>query len=131
MRANRYLHIAVKQLIAETREPKGGVLMKNIKVFVVVLYVLCLAMVQSSCTATAQETMPQMSPEQMSPEEMKPYMEAMFKTFFEILASPEMAESMAKFYRNFYKALIKTGFTEDEALQIVISQGSVLGGGQQ
>jgi hypothetical protein len=115
-----------KQQIAGTNEHERGVLMKNINIIVVVLVVLCLVVVQSSCAATAQEQQPP-----MSPEEMKPHVEAMFKVVIEVYSSPDMAKSQVTFYRNFYKALIETGFTEEEALQIVIPQGSILGAGQQ
>lgn len=37
------------------------------------------------------------------------------------LAKPETAEKMARYVKNFQNALIKEGFTKEEALKIVIS----------
>ena len=37
------------------------------------------------------------------------------------LAKPETAEKMARYVKNFQNALIKEGFTKEEALRIVIS----------
>ena len=39
------------------------------------------------------------------------------------LAKTENAERLADFTRNYYNALIKRGFTKDEALQIVMATG--------
>ena len=52
-------------------------------------------------------------------------MEGMAKT----LAKPELAENYATFTRHYYEALIARGFTEEQALKIVISDGfPTLGG---
>ena len=37
------------------------------------------------------------------------------------LAAPESAEKLATFTRNYYEALIRKGFTKDEALRIVVA----------
>ena len=39
------------------------------------------------------------------------------------LAEPETAQSLARFTRNYYTALVAQGFTEDQALRIVASVG--------
>jgi len=39
------------------------------------------------------------------------------------LAKPENAELAAKFTKNYYDALVKLGFTPEQALQIVIAAG--------
>lgn len=66
---------------------------------------------------------------QMSPSQMKEYMETMFKSMLQAFSSPEMAQAQAKYYRNLYDALVKNGFSKEEALQIVVSQGSPLRSG--
>lgn len=54
-------------------------------------------------------------------------MEGMAKT----MAKPELAENYATFTRNYYDALITRGFTEEQALKIVTSDGlPTLGGGK-
>ncbi len=50
-------------------------------------------------------------------EELKKQM----KAIFELLGDPEVAKSMAKFYRNFYDALLHEGFNEEQAIKIVCS----------
>jgi hypothetical protein len=41
----------------------------------------------------------------------------------ELLAQPETAHKLAAFSHNYYQALVKAGFTEDQALQIVVRAG--------
>ncbi len=50
-------------------------------------------------------------------------MEGMMKGLFTALAKPEMANNLATFTKNYFDALIKRGFTRDEALRIVVSVG--------
>lgn len=58
---------------------------------------------------------------------MATMVEAMSKTF----AKQEIADNFALFTRNYYIALVKDGFTEEEALKIVISGGLPSMGGKQ
>jgi hypothetical protein len=59
--------------------------------------------------------------------EMGPMYETMTKGMIEgtlkALGDPENVERMAVFMRRYYLALIKQGFTKDEALQIVAGAG--------
>lgn len=58
---------------------------------------------------------------------MTTMVEAMSQTF----AKKEIADNFAAFTRNYYLALVKNGFTEEEALKIVISSGLPSMGGKQ
>jgi hypothetical protein len=49
--------------------------------------------------------------------------EASLTSTFAALSKPEAAERLAAFTRNYYNALLKKGFTKDEALRIVTSAG--------
>ena len=40
-----------------------------------------------------------------------------------VMAKPEFANNMATFMRNYYLALKKAGFTEEEAMKIVVASG--------
>ena len=40
-----------------------------------------------------------------------------------VLVEPETAQSLARFTRNYYTALVAQGFTEEQAIQIVSSVG--------
>jgi len=40
-----------------------------------------------------------------------------------VMARPENADRLATFTRNYYDALIRKGFTREQALQIVIATG--------
>lgn len=58
-------------------------------------------------------------------------MEQMMEALIEVLERPETAERLATFARNYYEALIDKGFTEDQALRLVIAIGfpALSGGG--
>ena len=79
----------------------------------------------------AQERRPQPSPEEirqqmevafgaMAPM-MGKMMEAMIEAQLAVISKPESAEKMAQYVKNFYEALIKHGFSKEEALKIVTS----------
>jgi hypothetical protein len=50
-------------------------------------------------------------------------MKIMMKVQFEVLADPSTAEQLAIYTRNYYEALIKKGFTKEEALKIAMNMG--------
>ena len=50
-------------------------------------------------------------------------MEAMMEGMLRVMAKPENIDRLATFTRNYYEALIRKGFTKDEALQIVVAAG--------
>jgi len=50
-------------------------------------------------------------------------MEAMMEGMLKVMEKPENAERLATFTRNYYDALIRKGFTKEQALQIVIASG--------
>ena len=58
-------------------------------------------------------------------------MEQMMDALIEVLERPETAERLATFARNYYDALIGKGFTEEQALRLVIAIGfpALSGGG--
>ena len=47
------------------------------------------------------------------------------------MARPEVAANFAAFARNYYQALVKQGFTEEQAMKIVTSAGIPSVGGKQ
>jgi hypothetical protein len=54
--------------------------------------------------------------------------EATMAATLQALSKPEAAEQLATFSRNYYNALLKKGFTKDQALSIVMSVRMPLGG---
>lgn len=58
-------------------------------------------------------------------------MEQMMDALIRVLEQPETAERLATFARNYYDALIDKGFTEDQAMRLVIAIGfpALSGGG--
>lgn len=58
---------------------------------------------------------------QMDPEQLRSTMEIMFGVMLDVMTSPDMAEAMARFYKNLYDALIAQGFTEEQAMEITTS----------
>jgi len=67
--------------------------------------------------AIKQQTMQMMLP--MFGEMMKATMEAQL----EVLANPATTEKLASYAKNYYEALIKKGFSKDDALRIVMAIG--------
>jgi hypothetical protein len=58
-------------------------------------------------------------------------MEQMMDALIRVLEQPETADRLATFARNYYDALVEKGFTEDQALRLVIAIGfpALSGGG--
>jgi hypothetical protein len=79
----------------------------------------------------AQEKRPQLSPEEMRQQMevafgamvpmMGKMMEAMIEAQLTVISKPDSAEKMAQYVKNFYEALIKNGFSKEEAFKIVTS----------
>ncbi len=61
--------------------------------------------------------------QQMMGPMMGEMMASMLRGITKTMAEPQIAENMAVFARNYYKALIDKGFTEEQALKIVTSTG--------
>ena len=84
---------------------------------------------QPSPTATRRDTSAAAQMQQMMGvfNQMGPMYETMMKSMIEgtlkAIAEPENVERMATFTRRYYEALIKQGFTKEEALQIVAGVG--------
>ncbi len=64
--------------------------------------------------------------QQMPTEQMMGTMKILMKGMLEVYSSPDVTNAMASFCKNLYDALVKRGFTKEEALQIVVAQGNVL-----
>ena len=58
-----------------------------------------------------------------SPDQMTAYMGHMFDGLLDYLAKPETAEKAAKMTKNCVDALVKEGFSREEALRIVTAPG--------
>ena len=57
-------------------------------------------------------------------------MTGMMEAMMTVLEQPETAERLATFARNYYDALIRRGFSEEQALRLVVAIGfPALGGG--
>jgi hypothetical protein len=57
-------------------------------------------------------------------------MQSMMTGILEVLSQPESAEHLATFTRNYYEALMRRGFTSEEALRLTAAVGfPTLGGG--
>ena len=89
-----------------------------------------------ACSVAAQQPTPdsaqrraQQAAEMMGPmmQQMAPMMQQMAVLTMEgtlaALAKPENAEHLADFTKHYYDALLKRGFTKEQALQIVMAVG--------
>lgn len=81
-------------------------------------------------------------PRPPTPEEMQKNMQAMapmmgqmmtlmLENMAKKLSEPQIAEYYAAFMRNYYRALVKQGFTEEQALKIVSATGIPTSGPQR
>ena len=95
--------------------------------------VLPILLLTSFYVSTANAQQPQVSPDQME-QMMQRQMQMMGPMFgemtrimmqaqFEVLAKPETAEKLAAYTRNYYNALVKQGFSKQEALEIAMNIG--------
>jgi len=93
--------------------------------------VVCALLFVLVSVTNAQEKRPQPSPEEvrqqmevafgaMAPM-MGKMMEAMIEAQLAVVSKPDSAEKMARYVKNFYQALIKQGFSKEEAFKIVTS----------
>jgi hypothetical protein len=89
---------------------------------------------RDSSRAGGQHQHGQMDDHMKHMEQMAPMMgrmtEASLTATLGALSKPEAAEQLATFTRNYYQALVKKGFTEDEALRIVLAVGVPVPGGR-
>ena len=97
--------------------------MKKICLCVLILLFasVCLAQDQKM-TPEQQQAMIQQQMNAMTPM-FGQMMRVMMTATFDVLSQPESAEKLASFTRNYYDALIKKGFSKDEALKIAMSVG--------
>lgn len=79
--------------------------------------------VQINAQAPQQEQPSQEEMMQIMGPMMGTMMENMMDTMFKVVAKPENAERLATFTKNYYDALIKKGFSKEEALQMTKSMG--------
>ena len=102
-------------------------------------FVCALALVSAALAAHAQQSPPPamtVHPQPPNPEQVKqlmqatmgamvsvmgPMTEAVIQAQLNAAAKPEAAEKLAAFKKNLYDALLKKGFDQQQALQIVIA----------
>lgn len=93
----------------------------------VIMLILVLALTNAPCMAEEEQGRQPPADMQKAMEEMGPamgsMMEQMMTGMFLLLSRPETAERLAAFTKNYYDALIKKGFTKEEAMQIVTHMG--------
>src|SRR5436305_14588904 len=89
--------------------------MKKQHVYTVIVTAVAVAFVAS---ATAQKPSPSPAPA-AKPQFQPPDMTGMWTQMMNVMYSPERATQLAHFQKSYYDALVKEGFTKDEALSIV------------
>ena len=63
---------------------------------------------------------------QASYEQMMEQMGMMIKGVLSTLSSPDAINGVASYYKDLYEALLRHGFTKEEAMRIVVAQGPVI-----
>ncbi len=97
--------------------------MKKICLCVLILLFASVCLAQDEkMTPEQQQAMIQQQMNAMTPM-FGQMMRVMMTATFDVLSQPESAEKLASFTRNYYDALIKKGFSKDEALKIAMSVG--------
>jgi hypothetical protein len=99
--------------------------MKRLLIYVLVLLLGIISV------GNAQEKRPQPSGEEIQQQMEKTFammvpmmgkmVEAMIEAQLSVVSKPESAEKMARYVKNFQEALVKQGFSREEALRIVTS----------
>jgi hypothetical protein len=98
-------------------------MMKKICLCVLILLFASVCLAQDEkMTPEQQQAMIQQQMNAMTPM-FGQMMRVMMTATFDVLSQPESAEKLASFTRNYYDALIKKGFSKDEALKIAMSVG--------
>lgn len=96
---------------------------KKIVLIVFMLSVASVALAKGKGTSPAEEQAKMQQAMQM----MTPMFGQMVKSMMEaelgVLAEPETASKLAAFTKNYYNALIKEGFSKEDALKIAIAAG--------
>src|SRR3989449_4496902 len=125
---------ATLQLDVATRSHGAGV--RPLRALLVACFLALAPMLafaqQPAPTPVPRDTSPAAQLQQMMGmfNQMGPMYQAMMKSMIEgtlkALAEPENVERMAAFTRRYYQALMKQGFTKDEALQIVAGGGGAV-----
>ena len=99
---------------------------KRIVAFGVALTLVSLLSFPAATAAVESEEhfhgMPPGEHPEMGPE-MQEMMEKMMVSMFQVFARPEITEALATFMKNYHDALVRKGFTKQEALGIVTSVG--------
>ena len=80
--------------------------------------------------ASAQSPHSSASPQAAKPQFQAPDMTGMWNQMMNAMYSPERASQLAHFQKLYYDALVKEGFTKDEALSIVRANQFPLSGGK-
>ena len=82
---------------------------------------------QNAPLAQEEQQIPTEQAQEMMMQTMMPMMiQAMFGAVLDFFSDPAVAEKEAIHARNFYEALIKRGYSKQEALAIVVGYGSPL-----
>ena len=84
--------------------------------------ITCAAYATDKMTPEQQQAMMQQQMKMMTPM-FGEMMKIMMETQFQILSRPDTADKLASFTRNYYRALLKKGFTKEQALDIVMRAG--------
>ncbi len=77
---------------------------------------------QDNMTPAEQEQMMQQTMQSMLPF-MGQMMKIMMEVQFQVLADPKTADRLAEYTKNYYDALVKKGFSKDDALKIAMNMG--------
>ncbi|KPJ65496.1 MAG: hypothetical protein AMJ45_05105 [Syntrophobacter sp. DG_60] len=98
--------------------------MKKIALLTALLFIITGTVLakEQKMTPEQQQKMIQQQMQMMAPM-FGQMMKVMMETMVEVLAQQETADKLATYTKNYYDALIKKGFSEDEALQIVKAVG--------
>jgi len=103
--------------------------MRSVLAVSMLLLVACSVAAQQPTTPDSAQRRAQQAAEMMGPmmQQMAPMMQQMAVLTMEgtlaALAKPENAEHLADFTKHYYDALLKRGFTKEQALQIVMAVG--------
>ena len=93
------------------------------RTFLVLLFAASCTVCLDPASAQAPASVP-VSPKPLSPGfDLSGMYAHMVQSLLDQLATPDTADKLAKFQRQYYDALIKQGFSHDDAMRIVAATG--------
>ena len=106
----------------QTRRGRGSVIKKIVLIIIFLLFSAISSAEEQKLTPEQQQRLIQQQMQLMTPM-FGQMMKVMMEALVDVLATQETAYKLATYTKNYYEALINKGFSNEEALRIVMAVG--------